>query len=784
MENGDKHRWWLPVAIMLVAALAYAQTLPSKFVWDERIVILDHPFYRNPELLWPALQQPFVLSPDYWRPLVVISFFVDFVFWGFTPFGFHLTNLFLHVLTSALVFSLIRRALRQQTLAALGGLLFALHPVHVEAVAFVSGRFDLMATLFYLLALWFGTTEGKTTLARLGWAALAGVAALLALGAKEMALTLWLVLPLYALAVNLPSRLSLEQQIIRILPATVAVLLATLQYLLVRQLTLDYLFRLTETLAAGDALQRALLVGHSIVRYVVLLIWPFGTLAPIQYADLPLSPSNPLYWIESLVALALIGATVVLALRRPRLGGFLLCFWLSMGMVINIQPLGLGGGSFIAERFLYLPSFFFILAVLEAVRAWLARPVARRALPAVAGGLLGAFAVTTLLTVPYWYNDETLWLWGKGPAPKSSTPYSNLALQAVEDDQPLLGLYYAEQAILRDPSNASAHNNRGLALVYLQRPAEAEGAFRRAIELEPNNALYRSNLAGALRGQERLEEAEQVLLQEALPRDPTLGAAHFVLGLVYLDMQRPDQAIEPLRNAMHLQPQDQDVRVRLASALALTKQSAEAMNVLANSPAPTGNNWIELGDALALGGDLATALAAYQNAAQAGADPVVVAIRRANMLGGLQQLDAAQTELTNALSAAPEDPRLHNEIGVLLRARGDSENAMRAFSEAARLSRNWPVPGDNLGLLLAAEGRNDEAAQVFAEVAQVAPTYPDVYVHWGELLWAQDKQDEAKQKFARYLELAPQGPLAERARAYLNDQPPQPPEQPEQPQQP
>jgi Tfp pilus assembly protein PilF len=226
------------------------------------------------------------------------------------------------------------------------------------------------------------------------------------------------------------------------------------------------------------------------------------------------------------------------------------------------------------------------------------------------------------------------------------------------------------------------------------------------------------------------------------------------------------------------------VRVHLARALALTRQTSEGMNVLATSPAPTGGNWLELGDALVLGGDLSSALTAYQNGLQAGADPVVVAIRRAQTFGGLQQLDVAQTELNNALSIAPEDPRLHNEIGLILRAKGDNENAKKAFGEAARLSRNWPVPGDNLGLLLAAEGQTDQALQVYAEVAQVAPNYPDVYVHWGELLWAQDMRDEAKTKFARYLELAPQGPLAERAEAYLNDQPPQPQQPPQQPQQP
>lgn len=139
-------------------------------------------------------------------------------------------------------------------------------------------------------------------------------------------------------------------------------------------------------------------------------------------------------------------------------------------------------------------------------------------------------------------------------APQSATPYTNLALVAINQGHPEQGLALAEEALRRDPDEATAHNQRGLALFHLGRYEEAEAAFARAVELAPEDPLYRSNLAGALREQGRLAEAERMLLDQVLPRAPDLWVAHFNLGLVYLKADRPDLAGPALNRALALVP--------------------------------------------------------------------------------------------------------------------------------------------------------------------------------------------------------------------------------------
>jgi tetratricopeptide (TPR) repeat protein len=621
---------WLPAfapwIVLIVAALAYAQALFGTFVWDDVLIIVDYPFYRDSNLIWGALFKPFVLAPDYLRPLVLLGFYIDFSLWGFNAGGFHLTNIALHALTSALAFALMRRALRRTDLALIGGLLFALHPVHVEAVAWIAGRFDTMMGLFYLLALWAGTAAGDPSQAqerskRTGerytryWAliALTGVATFLAALAKDwMPLTLIVTLPLFDFAVNRLSptnaaqversrpgqkaqRSARQRRASNPLytwlearwPVYAAVALAIGIYMFTRQVTLGFLFTgdARNYPYVGEALQHVLLIGRSVVRYLVLLIWPFGTLSPIQYSAVPVPANDPAAWLELSLVIALVIGGALLARRQLRLGLLLACFGLSLPPVINIVPVSLGGNAFVAERFLYLPSFFFILAALEAIRLLAQRieaPSARRWLgPTLAIALIAAYVVTLLMTVPLWRDDMTVWTWAHERAPLSYMPLSGFAVKALDAGNNEQALSYADQALALNPRDAVSMNVRGGALMRLDRPIEAEKAYSATIALRPSFAQYWANLAEAQRKQGRYEDAERTLKDEALKRDPHLYAAYYSLGQLYLDWGRPADALAPLRRAIELQPRGDIIRRLLAKALAQSGQVSAAYEIYA-----------------------------------------------------------------------------------------------------------------------------------------------------------------------------------------------------------
>jgi tetratricopeptide (TPR) repeat protein len=715
MERRKTGRGWLVLLIAVAAALPYLGTLRADFVWDDDLLVLDHAYYRDPALFWSTFTRNLIFSPNYFRPLGLLTFFADFQLYGFRPWGYHLTNVLIHAATSAVAYLLLRRLLRAGPgwLPPALALLFAWHPVQVEAVSFVAGRFDLLCTLFYLLALRLGVAAWEARGAgRWPLAAGTGLAFLLALASKEMAatlpLTLGVVLAGMALRIDRWRMCS-----VRALSLLLCGALGGLAYLGLRAGGMGYLYRIRPEagLPAGDARQHALLVARSLARYLRLLAFPWGALSPIHYADIPLSTAAPGNWLALALTLALLGALVgaaYRALRRARSApptppvALWLAFAVTLLPVVNLLPLEIGGGAFVCERFLYLPTFFFLAALGAGWVAVAARwPGARRALAVALPPVAVACLVGVLVTVPHWRDDVALWTWAAARAPRSDVPWTNLAVQAGNAGQAEQALDYANRALARNPQSASAHDVAGLALFLLGDHQEAEVAFRTALALEPDDAHLWSNLAGAVREQGRVEEAAQLLTEEALARDPTLWSAHLGLGLCYRYAGQPDRAIAPLRAAARYQPQHPDPWRHLVAALAAAGQGEEALATLARAPFAAPAAWFDLGNALLAADQPAEALLAYGRALEGVAPPdaASVHLQRGMAYVALGDLAEAEAALRAGLALAPQDGRLHNNLGMVLRDLGDRAGARAAFERARHLLPDSDMVAANLAQL-------------------------------------------------------------------------------------
>jgi tetratricopeptide (TPR) repeat protein len=360
--------------------------------------------------------------------------------------------------------------------------------------------------------------------------------------------------------------------------------------------------------------------------------------------------------------------------------------------VLNVLPLELAGGPFVADRFLYWPSFLFLLALGSAakeMKEWRLeiKSISKIQLPfsilysLISIWLLGC-AVVTLLLVPRWRSDVSFWEWAARQAPESPMPPTNLALEYAEAGRLDEALAQAERAIAMDPASATAWVNLGLTHFRAGRFGDAETAFARAVELKPGHALFWNDLAGALREQSRLAEAEAILVKEALPRDPYLAATHLNLGVVYLRTDRPDLAARHLQEALRLLP---------------PAQAGEAADLLAQTREPTA--WLRLGDGLLAHDDPRGALAAFEQAASLGAPAIDALVGRGAALITLRDWPAATATLQAALILAPQEPRLYNNLGVLARAQGNLAEARRYFTAAAKLAPTWELPRQNLQAL-------------------------------------------------------------------------------------
>lgn len=685
---------WLP---SLVAFFLYLPAVHGGLVWDDPL-FLQHPLYRDPAGWVEALSRPFLLSPNYYRPLAVASFLLS----GSAPVINHLVSIALHALNSALVAGLaFWRMSRPSTgsrgyfLALAAGLIYGSHPVLIEGVAFISGRFDLMATAFLLLTLLVETHPPDHRWVR---SLIAGLTVFLAALSKEMAVAIVLVLPLWHLSLRVRPNPVLDQatneraetrgsswlERLKLVlevnwPAYLGVALAVLGYLGLRYFNLGYLYapESGRALDPGSILQHLLLVGRSLSQYVLLTLWPFGLLAPIHHSPLPIPLSDLAAWASLALSLLISYGLLLWIQRDPESGWLAAGAVVALAPVLNLLPLELGGGAFVAERFLVFPLSLIVVAVVLLV--------ARKGVQfvfALVGIWMVAALATVQVTVPRWRSDQALWEWALRRAPLSATPYTNLALEAVDQGDSSRALALAERALQLDPRSANAHDQRGLALFHLGRFKEAELAFAQAVALEADHGLYWSNLAGALREQGRLAEAERLLLEEALRLDPLLGTAHFNLGLVYLSADRPDLANSALRRAIDLLP---------------PARALEVQSFLAQTGDPA--RWLRLGDLLLSLEDPQGALDAYDQAEQLGSRALDLAVGRSAARIELGELDQAEALLQAAMMSAPEDPRLHNNLGLIAHARGDLQAAREHFERAIELAPEWDGPRKNLDTL-------------------------------------------------------------------------------------
>ncbi len=536
--------------VLIVVGALYAPTLGFGFVWDDDQVIYGRADYQSPSRWLEAVRQPLDFSPNYFRPLALSSLLVQLWLWGSNPAPFHAANVLIHLLNTALVSVLGLRLLRGRWYGLLAGALYGVHPALVESVAFVSSRYDLLATLFLLLALWL---EGRLQ----GAARVAGVstAFLLALLCKEMAITLPLVLLLWQGATHADAnvRLGLGALLRRERALYLGLAAALGTYLAIRYAALGYLFTQPVDdlqIDAGTPMQHLLLVGRTLTTLLGLALFPFFSIAPAHHSELPVPLSDGWAWAQLGLAGAALVVAIWLARRQPCVGWLALAGLIALLPVLNLRPLEFAYGIFTAERFLTFPLALLTLGLTSG-----AFVSARRA-PAAASMLVGfggALLLTTAYNLPNWRDAESLWKWFTVAAPRSPIGYSNLSDLYNKQGRHTEALEYAEKAIQIAPRSGMGYVNKGVARLRLGDPDGAIAQFRQATEIEPTNTTGWNNLAVMLSERGQHAEAERIIRQHVLNRPPQFMGRQ-ALGLIYARMARLDLAESEFRAAYALLP--------------------------------------------------------------------------------------------------------------------------------------------------------------------------------------------------------------------------------------
>ncbi len=504
------------VVLLILVAAAYVPALMNDFVYDDHGSIAENAFLEQPANLWKALSFRTLGDasvPDGRRPMVIVSYFLDRFIWGLRPFGYHLTNLLLHLLNVALLMGLIGRLVasgRSVFFAFAGAALFGLHPVLTEAVQSPAFREDLLSTCFILLFF-------QAALSRTATSWLAIPALLLALGSKESAaiapillLWLWISLP--------ETRLPFRKMAALLLSSSALVAFFAVLW-----------FRTGSLQASSPEWEGISLLFPANLftapwlwcKALKLLAWPHPLVADYQIGFV-VSLADPRFLVGLLVILVSIAAALILLrLNRPMAFGL---GWMMIAFipVSNLVPLY----NPFAERYLYLLAVGFAIIVARLL-SFIPRASWRSILLAV---LCAGFGFTTAARLQDWSNDLALWSRTLKQAPGSARAHTwvGLELKARGDISGALEQY--TEANRLNPKDVSALINIGICYGEAGRLAQAEQCFREAIRRRPSKVDAYWNLTVALQKENRNDEALGIVRQ-VLEIDPRFPPALNALNL-------------------------------------------------------------------------------------------------------------------------------------------------------------------------------------------------------------------------------------------------------------
>jgi len=560
-----------PFAIAALTVAVFAPALHYGFIlWDDDRNLLTNPFYRG--LGWAQIRWAFTSAVmGHWIPVTWLTFGVDHALWGMNAFGYHLTNVLLHAANAALFYLLARRLLRLGLTAApawaitlgaiVSALFFAVHPLRVESVVWITERRDVLSALFYLLTV------------------LAYLKACAADGAPRRR---WLVVSLGAYTLGLLSKslimsLPLALLVLDVYPLRRArgnwrrVLVEKLSYLglavaaaVVSVLVVIAKVGLTSA-AAYPPSARAAMALYSLVFYVWKTVLPLG-LAPMHELPARVGLTSPRFMVAALVA---VGVSVVLLVAR-RSWPAALAVWLVYGFTLApVSGIVHNGPQLVADRYSYLSCLGFALLVGAAVAAvasagTIARPL-RGGVVLVGVGWIIGLAVLTSEQLPVWRDTEEVWRYSLEVDPDCAFCHGQWGALLGNRGELGQAILHFERVVALRPDNVRPRGNLGLALLKAARPAEAAAQFERMLAAEPGDAETRTRLGLALAQQGKLAEAHGEF-ERASRDNPRHVGALLNLGLSLIELRRPAEAVPYLERAAALDPASGLAREALARA--------------------------------------------------------------------------------------------------------------------------------------------------------------------------------------------------------------------------
>ncbi|MBI5181109.1 MAG: tetratricopeptide repeat protein [Nitrospirae bacterium] len=772
MKNNTKKNIIIITLIIILTALSYINTLNNSFVYDDNTYVVENRQIRSASNIPKAFISSY--PPDskeqgLYRPMVAISYIFDYAFRGLNPKSFHLTNLILHILTSIIVYLLAFEIIKTRWPSAVVGIVFALHPVHTEAVTWVVGRAEVMAGLFYFLAflLYIKTGEFASLKNRLFIFSIASY--FFALLSKEMAVTLPILLFIYdyyfALKTPLTPTLSHKGRgneveplpqgekghffmkkvdspplmggdkgegvqnlnmvrlfIKRYLPY----IFVTLIYIIIRYAVLGAFGPQKNLYFTPDIglYERFLTIIVVIGYYIRILFLPLSLTVDYVFPKIA-SLNLPVLIYGGMLIFSLIIISFSYKMSK-RLSFAILFFYITLLPVSNIMPIG----ELIAERFLYIPLISFALLIGISIDYFFIRFSSRflRIIISISLILLAAFYSLATISRNYdWKDAFTLWKSTIYTMPASSVAHNNLGIEYAKKEEHVDAIKEYKKAIELSPKYSHALTNLGDAYLKIGLTDEAIDFYKKAIEAEPDYSIAYNNLGFAYFEKRLYKEAlaEYKKAIELNSKDPLF---YNNLGNLSALMKRYDDAISEYKRAISIDPFDTNAYNNLGAVYAqqgkFNEAEAEVRKALAIDPESSlakktledilnrGRIVVETESPLDKKGGKSAMIAAY------------------NELGNKYKqkglYDDAISSYKMAIQIEPKDAGSHYNLGSAYVKKDMYQEAAIETENALKLDPKMADAHRNLGLIYYLYLKdNKKAVYHFKKLLQLAPNQSD-----------------------------------------------------------
>ena len=658
--------------LVVATLLAYLPALRGGFVWDDNVYVTQNLTLRSLEGLWQIWFQIGAV-PQYY-PLVHTLFWVEYHLWGLHPAGYHAVNILLHAAAALLLWRVLTRL--ELPWASWVAMIFALHPVQAESVAWITERKNVLSAVFYFASAlaylrFAGPPESPLGPRRRWWYAAAVVLFVAALLSKTVTCSL----PAALLLVCWWKKGALDRRdVFPLLPffalgLALGLLTAWVEKYHVGAQGVEWALSLAD---------RCLIAGHALWFYAGKLLWP----ARLTFIYPRWEIAANVWWQWLFPATAL-GVIIGLWVARRRIGrgpvAAVLFFAGTLGPAlgfINVYPMRF---SFVADHFQYLACVgLFVLGVglvVQAAEAWRAAALVYGFAAVVLPGL----SILTWRQCSMYADMETLW----------------------------------RTTLARNPDCWMAQNNLGTTLALQGKLNEAVVYLEQALQSKPDNpeALY--TLANVLNVQGKPAEAIRHY-ELALRCDPNFYAAHLNLGVTLARQGKSAEAIPHLNRALQIYPNDAETSFYLGIALASQGKLNEAARcyewALQSKPdyIDALNN---LGGVLALQGKTNEAIACYEKALRLKPDLAETHYNLGEALAKCEKWDEAIQHYEWALKSKPDYVDALNSLGVALVKQMKLDQAAQCFARAIQLKPGRAEYHVYLGITLTAQGKSAEAMQ-------------------------------------------------------------------------